>query len=509
MVITGMKKSLLLLTFFFSLIIFLSCDEEITDNPVGNQPPETSLFIFTDGEISQQQSRLTVNWWGDDPDGLIVGYYFSWDGENWTFTTDNDSLFALQIGVNDTNYTFQVAAADNGGNGSYDSEIFQNEINFGPEPFTDENDNGVYDSGEEYIDIGLIDPTPASQPFPIKNSQPEIEWNETSSLPSESYPAMTFRWEADDVDGVESISKINIALNDTNNFVSLDGGVRIITIRTDDFESAEPEMDIYINGLPENTYSEKLPGLKFDDNNRFFVQAEDISGAKSPFISLPDSSLTWFVHKPKGKLLLVDDYRETLTDNPNDFYYEKFDSLTNGQYDVLDIRNANLPFQNTTFLETINLFDAVFWYSNSPNLDLASVTVQSYLNQGGKALFSILLPDVIDIELLQSFLPLDSIYYIGSVSINTLLEPVQAGYPELAISRGMNNARTMLPSSASTLQLYNLKDDDAAGRENIAFKTLDNNMAYFGLSLHRCEKYPGSVRTLLEKIYFDDFGFSL
>ncbi len=38
-------------------------------------------------DISQQKSKLQVHWWGDDKDGLVIGYLFKWEGidENWTF----------------------------------------------------------------------------------------------------------------------------------------------------------------------------------------------------------------------------------------------------------------------------------------------------------------------------------------------------------------------------------------------------------------------------------------
>ena len=141
--------------FAFSLIlfsaIFISCYDKLTDNPMGNNPPNTYSFLYPDSTISSQPSRLSVHWSGDDPDGFIVGFYFSWDNVNWTFTTNNDSLFALQIGVVDTNYIFQVAAVDNGGNDAYDNQVIYKGKNLGPEPFVDKNGNGIFDNGEKYL----------------------------------------------------------------------------------------------------------------------------------------------------------------------------------------------------------------------------------------------------------------------------------------------------------------------------------------------------------------------
>ena len=132
-----MKKLLLLLLFISAVFIITTCTEEGVNNPVGNQPPDTGLFLYPDSTISPQQSRLTVYWWGDDKDGLIVGYYFSWNEDPWEFTASNDSLFALQIGANDTTYRIQVSAVDNGGNNIYDQQVIRNAIDYGPEPFID------------------------------------------------------------------------------------------------------------------------------------------------------------------------------------------------------------------------------------------------------------------------------------------------------------------------------------------------------------------------------------
>ena len=61
-----------------TIFILFGCDESITDEPLANQPPETSLFLYPDGDISKQKSRLRVHWWGDDKDGIVTGFIFRW-----------------------------------------------------------------------------------------------------------------------------------------------------------------------------------------------------------------------------------------------------------------------------------------------------------------------------------------------------------------------------------------------------------------------------------------------
>ena len=315
-------KTYFLLLISLGIIFFISCSEKFPDEPNGNLPPDTGMFLYPDSTVTQQPSRLTVNWWGDDPDGLVIGYYFKWEGidSNWTFTTRNDSTFSLPIGSSDTTYNLFVSAVDDQGNGKYDLKVFQNGIDFGPEPFNDENGNGIFDNGETYYDLGLIDPTPASTLFPIKNTSPVVSWNELSFLPDTSFPVITIAWNASDLDGDKSITNIQIALNDTNNFISLPGSVRLITLRGINLDSTNPEFEILINASSQNIYSERLTGLILNGDNKILVRASDLSGATSEMIQLPDTASTWYVKKPKGEVLIFDDFRSSyIRSNSNRF----------------------------------------------------------------------------------------------------------------------------------------------------------------------------------------------
>ncbi len=505
------KKITTILLLLLPFAMLVSCDESVNGSKQENLPPETSLFLYPDSSISEQPSKLTINWWGDDPDGIIVGYFYRWNNDKWEFTKKNKISFALQIGASDTLYNFQVAAVDNSGNGKYDNNITQNGINYGAEPFEDVNKDGKYNQGEPFTDIGTIDPTPARQKFPIKNTKPTIEWNQLTSLPAESFPVMTLGWNTDDLDGVESIKSINIALNDSTKIVSLDGEIRNITIRIKDINSANPLMDILVNG---NLISQKLPGIKLDDNNKIFVQAEDISGAKSEFIKLPqDDNNKWFVRKPKGKLLLIDD--NTKKDNSANFYEENLNALQNGsftgKYDVWDIHKYEIPYKSITFMETIKLFDVIVWYSdNQPDMDLAATTIKKFTENGGKVLFTTVLPHPVDIVQLKDILPIDSVSApLKFLKSRVTVESLANGYPELKTTGSSIKVKFFYPSTASATAIYKVMPDVGLGTNVIAFKSNDNKIFFFGLPLHECDGNSGNVKILLEKIIFDDFGLSL
>jgi hypothetical protein len=145
---------------------------------------------------------------GDDPDGLVIGFYIKWNDEDWKFTTATDSLFALKIGASDTTFKFMVAAVDAEANGIYNNSIVQYGVYFGAEPFVDLNSNGIRDENEKYYDIGLIDPTPAVFFFPLKNSAPTVKWNPLSFVPDTSFPVMSFGWLADDIE--ETLDKLKM-----------------------------------------------------------------------------------------------------------------------------------------------------------------------------------------------------------------------------------------------------------------------------------------------------------
>ncbi len=518
-----MKKILLLQIILLGLL-FASCYDNPADNPTGNLPPDTGLFLNPDSTISQQPSRLRVSWWGDDPDGLIAGFFCKWEGidSSWFFTPSNDSIFSLPIGTIDTSFNFKVSAADDQGNGVYDTKIFQNGIEYGAEPFIDANGDGIYNPGEKFYDIGLIDPTPAALPFPIKNSTPTIEWNELTVLPDTSFPVMTFGWNADDLDGIESITSIDLALNDTTNFITLAGNVRLITLRTFDFTTNSPQMEILINGSEQNISTEKLSGIKLDDFNRIYIRATDISGSSSSFKQLPDTSKTWFVKKPKGKLLLVDDYVSSANDEAmvNQFYKNSFNAINGGvfidKYEILDLKNTNLPYENVTFLQTLKMFNYIYWYSaSSPRLDLLNVLTNKFVDAGGKIAFSMTFQDssssfAFDVTSLQGFLPIESLGQKKPISFlfSGDLVPSSSGvsYPQLKISSTVSSVRTFVPNEISAEKIYKITSTQLTG--NIAFMTNAKNLFFIGLPLHQLNGGAGNVVPMLEKLFVEDFGYT-
>jgi hypothetical protein len=499
------------------LSLFLSCDESVTDSPVENQPPETHLFLYPDSGISQQKSKLHVHWWGDDSDGLVIGYIFKWQGinEKWSFTKSNDSIFALPIGTVDTSFSFSVAAVDNEGNGHYDDQIVISNSETISEPFTDLNGNGLYDANEPYIDFGAVDASPAVQKFPIKNSSPEITWNDISILPEVSFPVMTMGWDAFDLDGNETITQIHLALNDTTEYSVLSGTTRLVSLIIDDLNAVEPKMNIFINADESKLSAEKLKNLKLNDYNRIYIRGVDNSGASSKFLALPDTGRTWYVAKPKGELLIIDDYIGGKT--AGDFYREKFNSFAVDKFDELDVENTNLPYQNITFQNTLKLFNYVYWYSSSnPSLELTNLVTQNYIQSGGKIAFSMNFQDSsanfeFSIQVIQSFLPIESFdtkkplsfLFAGASLIpgNNFSE-----FPTLETQSTIGFVRTFKVSEITAQPFYDITSSQLNGKIALLNKT--KNLFFIGLPLHQCDA-NGKVSNLLQQIFVDKFGLNL
>lgn len=510
------KLSYLIIAAMLLTTMLASCTDDVTDVPYVNKPPKTGLFLVPDSVISKQPSKISLHWWGDDTDGLITGYYFTWDNVNWVFTTRNDSTFSLQIGAADTTYTFKIAAVDDAGNGVYDANISRNGISFGPEPFVDANMNGIYDAGEKFYDIGDMDPNPVSIPLPIKNSAPTISINTLTVLPDSSFPVMTFGWSAADIDGESTISAVEVVLNDSSNTagtVTLGGNVRLITIRAQPTTGNTANCEVLVNGLESSIHSQLLPGLVLNGNNRVYIRVKDISGAASAYLRIPESGINWYVKKPKGELLLFDDY--TLVDDAADFYSATLHTINNGalagKYDNWDYSRSKVPFASVTFPLTLKLFKYILWYSDTnPSLDLAAGSVKKFNDAGGKIMFSMSFPSVFDVTILQGFLPIDSTTnFINFLFPNSTVAPQLVnfpGFPELKTVGSIPRVRSFYPSAEFAKSFYTFPNNELPG--SVGFTDTADKLYFIGLPLSKCTGTAGTAQEYIRKILFEKFGLN-
>lgn len=449
------------------LLFALGCSENFGDNPHPNQPPETFISIFSDNQLNETISQKTFNWWGDDPDGIVTGFIYSfaenpenvmvWDtagssNADWTFTTETQKTFNLRLTGRDTTYTLQVKAVDN---------------------------------------HGAADPTAAVQKFPIINTRPVVEFLVGTDVPDTTFTVASFNWSGVDLDGDDTIAKFQYVLDDsssTADWHDLSPTLKSVTITAED-------------GLTEGEHV-------------FFLRAVDIAGAESEIIRMPrNDSDTWFVREPTSSFLIVDDYN--IADNSDSFYKSSLQAIV-GPVNVWDIKSNNRalePPSSQAFTQTLLLFDRIFWYADTePNLEKAQVALPEFINQGGRVImttsfmeFATNLGDPLD------FSPADSLgAKISRITRDQLVTPVEPftgmGFPDLKVNTAIiPNVFPVVPKISSKA-MYMLPEKPGSWPGTPSMGVIDRNstFVFFGLPLAKLDG-SATVRQLLEKILNEVF----
>ena len=401
--------------------LLAGCTKHFSSTAVGHIPPETfvSAFPYRDStqntNFNPQSSRLEIHWWADDGDGLIIGYIITFNKKVWTFTTKDDSIFFLPLFQKDTTYTFTVAAIDNS---------FKGNLNEGDTvTFTDKNGNGVWDKGEVFPLLGnSVDPAPPSVKFPITDTPPTVQFvmNEPPfitrlDIPDTTFTIVSFGWQGSSIEGSNVILNYYIALNDTSpqSWVQLPSQANFVTLAanlseaSNDNDTSTVDCGVFPNTYPalsQSSLPTPLPNMKLNGNNIFYVKAEDVAGEYSSAVRMPDTTHSWFVKKPNGNLLIINDYG--VQDQSTQFYSSIFDTIAggalHGKFDLWDIktgsnypRKGNLvqPYIIPTFSATLELYKYVFWYSaDEQDFDIAQTAVRAFRSYGGKFFMTFTVP---------------------------------------------------------------------------------------------------------------------
>lgn len=396
-----------------SILLVYGCSKNNTSSLQGNLPPETDIFVSTLDSLNPTQSVQKIAWDGRDPDGLVVGFYYSWkedaQASDWQFTTERSLTFPLKITGNDTSYVFQVKAVD---------------------------------------DQGAEDPSPAKQRFPIKNSPPQLSWTAASRIPDTTFTVASFIWDATDLDGDSTIVRFEYALDgDTTNWRPIPGYLRALTLNADS-------------------------GLSVGDHS-FYLRAIDVAGAKSATIRMPENpAKNWYVKQPRGRYLLIDDYQSEDVNSgyPDRSYKQILDSVVvplGEDYSYWNIEQL-FPVSINQFRETLLLFDRVIWYTDiSQEADnhfiAAQVAVPEFLQKGGKIIYSTIFTTNFGTQGDPlAFSPVSSIsgsYRFFPGNIYTPQDDFKAAFPslpdlpELKVSKFFAGVKALEPK-ASAIPLY-------------------------------------------------------
>ena len=461
-------RSILIISFnsLLSLLILFGCSDNFTDSPQPNQAPKTFVSIFTGNDLNPTTSRKILSWWGDDPDGTVEGFIYTFDQSapnlgnwsndapdpNWTFTTKTHETFSLTLTGTDTVYTFWVKAVD---------------------------------------DEGATDPHGAIQKFPITNSTPSVEFLQATDVPETTFTVATFAWSSSDLDGDDTIAKFQYVLDDTTDNSA--------------WRDIEPKFS--------NITLTAEEGLT-EGEHVFFLRAIDIAGASSDIIRMPRAENDiWFVREPKSTFLIVDDYN--FADGTDEFYKSTLQALV-GTVDVWDIKlnsRALEPPITLTFRLTLLLYERVFWYSDpDPNLEKAGGSIPQFIENGGKILMSTRFKEFARNEDTPlEFSPVDSLgEKIRRIRRDQLVRPsptdAAMGFPELQVNTAIiANVFPTIPKISSRI-FYVLAENPELwpGTPVVGVINSSSTFVFFGLPLAQLDG-QGTVSQLFDKILNEIF----
>jgi hypothetical protein len=371
--------------FLVSLLWITACDTGLQGDFKENRPPKT---FFNISEINLPEgerlvSQISISWWGDDPDGYVVGYEFvigDTTGAEWVYTTSTDSTFVLPIpqGEMDANVRFTVRAIDN---------------------------------------EDARDPEPPSLVFPIRNSPPEIAFARFQTPPDTTYRVASFGWDVSDPDGNANLNRVEIAVNDTTQWFAVPVENNFITLRIDD-TGVSPDAQVLL-GRALSSSGIRLPGVITDAENTLYVRAFDNAEAVSRVISH-----TWYVKQQRSRILFLHDYEGP--DGPARVNLHlgilRLAGITTVDFwnisDGIAIGGNRVPFTNafpdrSLVDPTINLmlaeWDHIYWLSNNldRNIGYAIETTLGFFENGGTMFINIPTKRIPDDSPVLEFLPFE------------------------------------------------------------------------------------------------------
>ena len=490
-----------------ALLIFGSCREGMENTPPGNRLPTTFLWLTPDSDVGVGVSRQRLHWYGEDPDGLIRGYLFGYgivespvsttpspDTIRYTWTVANDTTLLFPLDTLFRRFVVAVRGVDQGFPGLPPGSI----VRLTPSPYWDKDDNGFFSGEDVQLPelLAAMDPRGAVLTFPIRNSPPTVFFiqnplDPTQPLrqPDTTYTAATFAWSATDPDGDKTLVGYRIALNDTSNAANWlplslrDTVVTIVVPRVrSDAAGATVTADVYSGTFLGRQFRGQIAGLRLDALNTFFVEAKDVAGEFSRPAVLPSGTDRWFVKKPRGRLLLVNDYVNSDAATALSTHLAALAAIPGGAFASVDILNIGLgvtladknagkvgllvpPVVDPALIQTFLLFDNVLWYTDQqPSLAVAQISLFSYLQNGGRVLFSTSFVTTIDPRgALRDFAPIDSVSSVDLSPSRPATPPPVAGDTRIPANYVLN------PDSSVPASIYPVLAFNATPLNHVIF----------------------------------------
>ncbi len=479
--------------FIFTGIVFLfipACQTGITGELRPNLPPETHTVADTIKRSGEQRlnSEVHIRWWGDDPDGFVTGYEFSFDGSRWTRTASNDSVFLLSPppGSDTVDFHFRVRAIDN---------------------------------------EGLRDPSPAELIYPVKNSKPVASILPGVFEPAISYPAVKVSWKGSDPDGFDNISHFEYLWNDTTaDPVVIDKFNTSATFVALDPRAPSSRFEVYLNN-DETPQSFSEENILLNDTNRFYIRVVDNSGARSPYAA----SAPFFIKRVQSDILLVNAYASGFQ-AVESFYTQQLKAIGIDRMDTLRIfeqkagEYVNRSPDNLTQGRVFGLFDYIVWFGSNAqeSFSLAQKSTAGFFNRGGKMMMAMYISSSFDEQSqFLEFTPVQSLVNPEDTTImldiNDTLMPMLPGYPPLASTAIVGVVKPIVPEIGSEIAytaplLARDKNGTLSpwtGIRNVMVMRRQQGVPNFFISSLELQKLNGlgNADELFRKVLIDEFGY--
>lgn len=476
-----------------ALVFLVACKK---GDLLDNHAPETKLFLDAINLVGTDRlnSVVSLHWTGEDVDGYVKSYEFSFDAIHWVKTNVQDSTFRFDIstGSDTANIEFYVRAIDN---------------------------------------LDKADVSPAHLTVPIKNTPPTVAFDDIKTIPDTVFSVFSVLWEAKDLDGSENLDSIFVKINN-GNWVALPKNVNFITIVPQNPKIAATQAGNIFKNLNAQAHNVVLSDLKVDDINHLYIKVRDIAGSYSAI----DTSNAFFLQRQSSDFLVIDDHASTISPTPEECYFPIFQNL-GISYDRFTLAGLNAhvpPFWEPTFSIFLSQYKKVFWYSDGieilgagtdMNLEIASAALQKYLNNGGKLFITTKFPARFNVKetALDSpifgFSPIDSFSTVSGqarIPVDSSIYPVNtfaAAYPVLkpaafisAVDPFYAKAPNQVVYSAQ-LQITGgwIGTSNIAGRS--VFNNSKTNQVFFILELHKLNGNPAALSNLFDKILNEEFNW--
>jgi hypothetical protein len=486
---------LILVLLYITTVV--SCKKDFNGTEKPNLPPNT--YCIADTIIRTGDDRLsalvTANWWGDDPDGYITHYEYTFDSVAgqpalWNKITRQDSTFLLPIPA---------------GNDTFDFHFFVRAI-----------DNR-----------GAKDPSPARLRFPVRNSAPHVIFLSGINNPLTTFPVVKFFWQASDPDGNENLNYFELCWNDTTQTpYTLNITASSAMFEATSLNTLTPACFVYQNNTT-TPLDATINGMILNDTNRLYIRVVDKALAKSKYVS----SYPIYIKKPVSDILLVDGYGNNGSTQTN-FYAQNLIGIGITQFDTLAIfKNSGGVYQqlapdNITQARIFKLFKTIIWFSNdaTASLSLGQKTLNEFFDNNGKLFFSTYVSSSFDQQsTFLNFTPAQSLTALPQdtqlvLNNNAAINALQSGYPNLSSSSIVSVVRPFNLTLGATA-LYSaelLAKQVSTGILNpwtgnsivMAKKNNNNGTPNFIFTTLELNKLNGlmNMNVLFQKIFVNEFG---